>query len=30
MLIPDKRRDEVDGDGNPVEDENLVARGLVS
>lgn len=30
MLIPDKRRDEVDGEGHSVEDEKLVPRRLVS
>jgi hypothetical protein len=30
MLIPDERRDKVDGEDNSVEDENLVARRLVS
>jgi hypothetical protein len=30
MLIPDKRRDEVDGDGNSVKDESLVPGRLVS
>jgi hypothetical protein len=30
MLIPDKRREEVDGDDSSVEDENFVARRLVS
>ncbi len=30
MLIPDERRDEVDGDGNSVKDESLVPGRLVS